>query len=394
MPDVNDFDLVDRSVGALTGAAVGDALGGATEGYSSQQIFERHQGWVTGIVPPFLPDWATARPMSPYHKGDGHITDDTIMTQALTQVYLDKCDHLDAYDMESRLVPLLTEQSVFIPELERDSIPLLRLFLAEKWLVLRLKVGHVDPREAGVGNVVNCGAAMYMAPVGIVNAADPDGAYLEAIDIAGAHQSSFGREAAGVFAAAVASALTPGAGVKDVVDTALHVAHDGTAAAIRAVVAAAEGHDRWTDALRDLRDAVRPFDQVGENYREPGLGARRPSRLHAIEELPIALGLLVVGRGDYAGSVLGAVNYGRDADSIATMAGALAGALGGRAAVPDEWVRRVSSASRRDFVPDATRLAELARSIFIRDQSRATRRSSAFTVVAPPGSGPASANSD
>jgi ADP-ribosylglycohydrolase len=378
MPTNNEFDLVDRAVGTLTGAAVGDALGGATEGYSSRQIFERHNGWVEGIVPPFLADWATARPMSPYHKGDGHITDDTIMTQALTQVYLDKRDHLDAYDMESRLVPLLTEQSVFIPELERDSIPLLRLFLAEKWLVLRLKVGHVDPREAGVGNVVNCGAAMYMAPVGIINAADPEGAYREAIDIAGAHQSSFGREAAGVFAAAVAAALTPGAAVPDVVDAALEVAHDGTAAAIRAVVDAAERHDTWADALGDLRDAVRPFDQVGEDYRNPGLGARRPSRLHAIEELPIALGMLVVGRGDYARSVLGAVNYGRDADSIATMAGALVGALAGRAGVPDKWVAAVSAASRRDFVPGAAQLAELARDVFVKDQSRTARRRSAF----------------
>ncbi len=333
-------------------------------------------------MPPFLADWATARPMSPYHKGDGHITDDTIMTQALTQVYLDKRDHLDAYDMESRLVPLLTEQSVFIPELERESIPLLRLFLAEKWLVLRLRVGHVDPREAGVGNVVNCGAAMYMAPVGIINAADPEGAYREAIDIAGAHQSSFGREAAGVFAAAVAAALTPGAGVPDVVNAALAVAHDGTAAAIRAVAAVAERHDTWVDALGDLRDAVRPYDQVGEDYRNPGLGARRPSRLHAIEELPIALGMLVVGRGDYAASVLGAVNYGRDADSIATMAGALAGGLAGRAGVPDEWVEAVSAASRRDFAPGATQLAELARVIFVRDQSRAALRGSAFGVGA------------
>ena len=84
------------------------------------------------------------------------------------------------------------------------------MFLAEKWLVARLHYGHVDPREAGVGNIVNCGAAMYMAPVGIVNAGDPAGAYAEAIELAGAHQSSYGREAAGVFAAAVAAAMRPG----------------------------------------------------------------------------------------------------------------------------------------------------------------------------------------
>ncbi len=61
------------------------------------------------------------------------------------------------------------------------------------------------------GNIVNCGAAMYMAPVGLVNAANPAAAYAEALDVAGAHQSSYGREAAGVFAAAVAAACVPGA---------------------------------------------------------------------------------------------------------------------------------------------------------------------------------------
>ncbi len=97
------------------------------------------------------------------------------------------------------------------PELERETLLLHRLFLAEKWIVARLHYGHVDPREAGVGNIVNCGASMYMAPVGIANAGDPRGAYAEAIDLAGAHQSSYGREAAGVFAAAVAAAMAPGA---------------------------------------------------------------------------------------------------------------------------------------------------------------------------------------
>src|SRR5690625_377611 len=79
--------LEDRVAGVLAGAAVGDALGGATEGWTPEQIEERHGGRVTGIVGPFLPDWRTARPIAPYHKGDGHVTDDTLMTHALVEVY-------------------------------------------------------------------------------------------------------------------------------------------------------------------------------------------------------------------------------------------------------------------------------------------------------------------
>ena len=83
-----------------------------------------------------------------------------------------------------------------------------------------------------------------------------------------------------------------------------------------------------------LREAVAPFDTVGPDYRAMSMDARRPSRTKAIEELPVAFGLLLAHDGDYRGAVLGAVNYGRDSDSIAVMAGALAGALGGAAAVP------------------------------------------------------------
>lgn len=167
------YALERKAIGALAGAAVGDALGGATEGWTPQDIFKRHSGPVTGIVGPFLPDWRTARPASPYHKGDGHVTDDTLMTNLLVRVYQTKRDHLDAYDAAELLVPLMNGEVVWIPELERETVPLIRLFLAEKWLVSRLHYGHADPREAGVGNMVNCGAAMYSAPIGIANAGNP-----------------------------------------------------------------------------------------------------------------------------------------------------------------------------------------------------------------------------
>ncbi|MFB7280018.1 ADP-ribosylglycohydrolase family protein [Streptomyces hydrogenans] len=374
--------LDDRITGSLLGAAVGDALGGPVEGYTPEQIAERHGGRVTGVVGPWNGDsWRTARPIAPYHKGDGHVTDDTLMTHALIRVYETVRGHLDAYAVADHLVPELMGSPVWIPELEAEALPLQRIFLAEKWLVARLHYGHHDPREAGAGNIVNCGAAMYMAPVGLVNAADPHGAYAEALDIAGAHQSSYGREAAGVFAAAVAAACVPGATPRTVVDTALSLAKDGTRAAIEAVAEVADRHRDFESALVPLRKAVAPYDSVGPDYRNPGLDARRPSRLHSIEELPIALGMLLVGEGDYRRTVLGAVNYGRDCDSIATMAGAVAGALHGEAAVPAEWVKRVAEASRLDLHAPAAALAAVAHEVFARDTARRRAHESARAAL-------------
>ncbi|MFA7767336.1 ADP-ribosylglycohydrolase family protein [Streptomyces sp. NRRL S-448] len=376
--------LEDRARGALVGAAVGDALGGPVEGWTPDQIVERHGGRVHGIVGPWHEDWRTARPIAPYHKGDGHVTDDTLMTHALVRVYEAVRDHLDAYAIAEHLVPDLMSTPRWIPELEAEALPLQRIFLAEKWIVTRLHYAHADPREAGSGNIVNCGAAMYMAPVGIANAGNPTGAYAEALDIAGAHQSSYGREAAGVFAAAVAAACVPGATAASVVDTALSLAKDGTRDAIAAVRDVAARHRDFESALAPLRAAVTPYDSVGPDYRNPSLGARRPSRLHAIEELPVALGMLLVADGRYETAVLGAVNYGRDCDSIATMAGAIAGALGGEAVVPAAWTKQVAEASRLDLHAPAEALAAVAREIFALDRSRRRSHESAFTAIADP----------
>ena len=373
--------LDEKAVAVITGAAVGDALGGATEGWTPEQIEERHGGRVTGIVGPFYPNWQDARPIAPYHKGDGHITDDTLMTQALVEVYAKRRAHLDAYAVAEDLVPLMIGEPRWIPELESTALLLQRVFLAEKWIVARLHYGHVDPREAGVGNIVNCGAAMYVAPVGLANAGDPRGAYAEAIDLTGAHQASYGREAAGVFAAMVAAAVAPGASVEDVVAAALDVAHDGTLAALRAVVDAFDG---WTTVpttdeeeralARTIREVVAPFDSVGPEYRQMSMDARRPSRTKAIEELPAALGFVVAHRGDFRGAVLGAVNYGRDADSIAVMAGAITAGLGGTEVVPTEWLDEIERASRTDVRATGRLMGQVAGDILRADREAAKAR--------------------
>ncbi|WP_329329348.1 ADP-ribosylglycohydrolase family protein [Streptomyces luteogriseus] len=382
-PKTHQNTLDERITGALVGAAVGDALGGPVEGYAPEQILERHGGRVHGIVGPWHGDeWRTARPLAPYHKGDGHVTDDTLMTHALVRVYARVRDHLDAYAIADHLVPDLMTEPRWIPELQSEALPLQRIFLAEKWLVARIHYGHADPREAGTGNIVNCGAAMYMAPVGLVNAADPRAAYAEALDVAGAHQSSYGREAAGVLAAAVAAACTPGATPDSVVSACLALAKDGTRAAIERVCEEAVRHTDFESALRPLREAVTPYDTVGPDYRAPSLGARRPSRLHAIEELPVALGMVLVARGDYRHAVLGAVNYGRDCDSIATMAGALAGALG--SPVPEDWAKTVAEASRLDLWEPAATLAAVTREIFDRDVARRRAHEQAFASLGGP----------
>ncbi len=356
--------------GAIAGAAVGDALGGTTEGFSPKQIQDRYGGFVEGIEGPFNPDYENARPISPFHKGDGHITDDTLMTESLISIYDQVRDHLDAFDFAKLIIPELIEKKRFIPELHKETLLIHRVFFAEKWLVQRLHFGHVDPREAGVGNMVNCGAAMYLAPVGVVNAGNPWEAYREGIEIAATHQSSFGREAAGVFAACVAHAFTPKVTANEIVEMAIELSNDGTKKAIQAVYQKAKTISDWKSAINPLREAFKPYDTLEDEYRQQGDDARKPSRLLAIEELPIALGMLVVSQGSYKEGVLGGVNYGRDSDSIATMTGAISGALNGVSGIPSEWLSTVEKASRRDFAKSSALLTGIASEIQNRDKAR------------------------
>ena len=269
-------------------------------------------------------------------------------------------------------MPAIVDEPTWIPELDREDLLYHRLFLAEKWLVLKLRYGHADPRDAGVGNIVNCGAAMYIAPVGIANAGDPDGAYAEALDLTAAHQSSYGREAAGVLAAAVAEALRPG-GDGRLGRRGVPAAREGRAhaTAIEAVVDAAATLDGWRDGgLAELRAAFAPFDSVGEHYARAG-PERPASRAGCTRSRSCRSrsGCSSRPAATTTETVLGGVNYGRDSDSIASMGGALAGALGSRASRRD-WVDEVSAASKIDVEEAGREMAAVALEIFARDAAR------------------------
>jgi ADP-ribosylglycohydrolase len=76
------------------------------------------------------------------------------------------------------------------------------------------------------------------------------------------------------------------------------------------------------------------------------------------------MGIFAAARGEYVPTVLGGTNIGRDADTIAAMAGSMAGALHGAGAIPEEWSRRINVVRGHCIGSTAgTDLAELARDL-------------------------------
>lgn len=367
-----DHSLESSILGCLASAAIGDAIGGATEGWMHEQIMEHWGGFVLGVAP--TRKQATISPW--LERGNGRVTDDTLMTNLLIDTITDLERHIDAFDLADIFVPKMAYEKRWLPEMQIESNVLNRVFLAEKYLVLKLLVVKSDPREAGFGNAVNCGSAMYASPIGLINAGRPVRAYDEAISVFGAHQSSYGREAAGVLAACVAEAASPaGSSVERITQVALDLSKDGTREAISAVLEASKEFSDWESAVTSgrVRAAIAPFDTVGEKYREPDMGAKMPSRTKSIEELPVALAMLQITGGNVRETILGGTNYGRDADSIASMGGAIAGALGGADSVPKDWAAKVEEASGFSIYEPARRLAKSAAAIAKNDLAAIAR---------------------
>ncbi len=367
--------LYSKVRGCLYGGAIGDALGAPPEWRTPAEIRQRY-GWITD----FVEGWDGPSPLG---KGEGRYTDDTHMIRILSQIYVEQASHLDVYRFAKEIVPPIAEQPRYVPEYGKDMLLIDRLFYPEKWLFMRLRLANADPRIGGVGNMVNCGAAMYASPVGIINACDPVNAYREAIEIFSAHQQSYGLEAAGVMAASVAEAFRPEATVDSVIDTALNLAKEGTHAAIAAVVNCARNQTDWKSAIGPLRDAMRPYDGSAEDRNDRGNGSDdwNPSRTHSIEEVPIALGFLVVTGGDFEQSVFGGANYGRDCDSIAGMAGSIAGALHGVTAIRDEWIEQINEANRIDMSGLARDLTSLINSLHDQQMDAAHKGEQSFTTL-------------
>jgi len=154
--------------------------------------------------------------------------------------------------------------------------------------------------------------------------------------------------------------------------------------AISAVVYEARRHDDWREAIVPLREAIQPFDGSAEDgVRDRGNGTDdwQPSRRRSIEELPIALGMLVVAKGNFLEAIRGAANYGRDNDSIAGMAGSIAGAMHGDSVIPEGWAEQVNRANRIDLDPLAKSLTDLAISLQREQAAAATARSTVFAQL-------------
>jgi ADP-ribosylglycohydrolase len=375
----------DRVRGVIAAAALGDALGAPIEKLSCSDIKDQY-GRVESLSTKWYKDEGPAEERNGKSRGHGIVTDDTLMMLALIRVYLREKRHLDAYDLGNEFVKEIAFRKTFIPEFGKEGLIIDRLFYPEKHIFLRHVLANCEPREGGIGNMVNCGAAMYIAPIGVVNAGNPKAAYDEAILFAMGHQVSYGLEAAGVLAGCVAKAFEEGSTVDDIVQTAITLAKDGTKKAIQAVGVAAyelkrEKHS-YDEIVKTFHEVLKPYspmgDDVGRHIDKVGIPSNHytPSRLFSIEELPMALGFMILNDGEFYKSLYDGINSGRDTDSIGVMTGVILGAMQGFGAVKEEEIDLIEQSSKLQLLQVADEFALVAKEIIQKDLDENEKRKS------------------
>jgi ADP-ribosylglycohydrolase len=365
---------------------VADAMGGSIENFLPEQVMEQFGNWDFSN---FIPPTSKKDIESGKGKGNGRTTDDSINFEILIRIYLQQQQHLEAYGYAAGLVAEHNKK-IFIAERGEELKPVDRpLWWPERYVYQRLAINNVEPRYAGMGNYINEGFQGIVLPIGAVNAGDPWRAYQECVGIGMAHTESFGIEAAAVNAAAYAEAFKQQSSVAAVIATALAVAKDGSALALKAVLAATDPQDELASFVAKTRRAVLPYLQLSpalaaqDNPVTPKLAHEqsniaRPSRIGVVENFPIAMACLLYGNGDYMKTLKASLFYGRDGEAIAAVSTSLLAALKEEKIVPDKLKKEVDEVNKRHYASLTKALYDTAGTILEKDKALLGKRQQLF----------------
>lgn len=322
---------------SLLAGAVGDAMGFPAEGHHYKTI-RRKWGHVDrpivrehteGFIPP------VTQPV---------YTDDTVMRHMVCKAVIESNGHPTPY-----AIAKVWRESI-------DNFEDWRWWCNTRIVGAKLKWGSwLDVRQLGDSSIACNDAAMIIAPIGILNAGNPERAALQALDLACVWQTGYSRECAAAMAAAHAAALAPAADMESVLHAAKTYSPVFSPYVDRAVKLAIEcgSIDTFTQEYYQ-----RYIPGPNEAYWM-GIGQGRPDEpwcfnADPLEVCSLGIAFFVLGKGDMKTAIIGGASFGRDCDTIAGIAGSLTGALYGHANLPQPWVEAVMAACPQ---PDIKELA-------------------------------------
>ena len=297
----NQPTQLQRARGALIGVAIGDAMGAPVEGRSAAEIRQAY-----GPISGFLSDAAVG-------------TDDTDFTLFNAHLLLTygKTITLEEVETEWRH-RLLSGQWYYRPGGFSDVVS-----------TRNLAAGMHAPQSGAFGHQMwSDGVAMAISPAGILAAGDPALAARLAVTLGSVSNGRDGIWAAQAVAAAIAVAMV-GASPREMLAAALAIL-PADSWTYRALQRAALVSERFSD---DLESALQQLsDEIVVSWW--------PWADLVTEAVPLAFGAFLATNGEFQRAVPAGISLGRDADTIGAIVGSLAGAYGGREAIPDAWAAR------------------------------------------------------
>jgi ADP-ribosylglycohydrolase len=311
-----------RAAGALYGLAIGDALGMPTESLPRPQVVARY-----GPLLDWFQPGAADQPLAPGLPA-GTVTDDTEQALLLAGLLIEGGGRIDTAEFARRL--LGWEESMRL----RGSLSLLGP--STKRALAALLAG-TDIAETGRYGSTN-GAAMRIAPVGVATPVADLGRLVDQVVEASRVTHNTGVALAGAAAVAAAvSAGVAGAAVPSAIEAAIAAASLAAGRGYWVAAADVAARIRWAAGLTaGLTAGLAPEAVLDIVSTLVG------TSLATQESVPAAFAIVAAAPDDPWLACRLAASAGGDTDTIAAMAGAVAGACHGAAAFPAEARRTVA----------------------------------------------------
>lgn len=336
------YDLYNRILGALIGAAAGDGMGAATEGRNTRQIAEYFGHKVTDFE---------VTPNDTFGKGNvpGQATDDFSSAYFLAKSITSHNGIVDQAAVADALVDWSEHPKFF----DRFAGPTTRAAIRQ------MKSGETAGAKS-VKTIVRQGtngSAMRISPIGMLHPGDLRATVEDTIQVTMlTHDNYLALSGACAVACAVSEALMPQADPYSILQAAMWGAREGERRG------RAEANDlAGPSVVKRLQHAI--TIGLGEGTVEEKMHRISDEigcGLHVCEAIPAALGLFAASPENPVEVLISAVNAGYDTDTIATMAGAVAGALHGASAFPPHYLPTLNEANGLPLEPMAAAITEIA----------------------------------
>lgn len=335
-------DLRGKFQGCIAGSWIGSAMGAAVEGWPREKIAATY-GRLEELKP-----YAHYIEYTDWKRPPGTTEDGIERQKLISTAIIEKKDRINLQDLADVWRRDLDPAKVRFKQEPFDRA-LAEIIQAG---TPALELGRMFPFV----NVIS--VARVSHPLGLINAGDPRSAADDTFEVGKLYmrESDFGLRWAALYNAGIAAACRPDATVDSVIAAVRdHAGYRGEKAKL--YLGEPQGrkfsYDQVTPQVerafaiglesKTLEEVQDTFDRIyhGGEYQTYGLAT-------APEIVSKGLALFAHLKGNPREAVVAAVNFGRDTDCLAAVAGGLCGALSGPASFPKEWIEQVNAATRAD----------------------------------------------